>query len=69
MDRFAPDSVLIVRNPEEEHMLVPDTLVARARRELSIPVFEVRGDPSPPPPPVAADAEARSGEQPHSLAP
>ncbi len=69
VDRFSPDSVLIVRNPDEEYMLVPDTLVARARRELSVPVFEIRGDPSPPPSAGASDAEARSGEQPHSLAP
>jgi GABA permease len=40
---FTPDAVLVVRNTEAEHMLVPETVVAEARERLTIPVYSVEG--------------------------
>lgn len=45
---YQPDSVLVVSNPDIESMLLPRDTVARARAELSIPVYEVKGIPGHP---------------------
>ncbi len=49
VEQCSPSSVLIIKNPDDDRRLVPDRLLARARHELSVPVFEVAGDPAPPP--------------------
>lgn len=55
-----PDSVLVVSNPDIDSMLLPRDTVARARAELSIPVYEVQGVPGTPPAPHhEVDVEAQ----------
>lgn len=54
VQRYSPHAVLIVKNPDDDARVLPDHLLGRARRELSIPVFEVEGDPAPPPAPPGA---------------
>ena len=43
VDAVGPDAVLVVRNTEAEHMLVPESVVAQAREQLAIPVYSVEG--------------------------
>ena len=48
IERFAPQSVVVITNPEDVSGLIPEDVVGHARRLTDIPVYEVAGIPGPP---------------------